>query len=224
MLLADRLRWRWRTHSCTSASAAPAREAQTLFRTAEQLVSTLHLDERVLIIARTLAMSWLHAPHLLRKAVRLIPERRLRHHPDEADALRAMDLDLLSLGGTIQRAVETGRRWRSPTSPRSRRIAASGLWHMRSALATLIVGTEVVGWRCRLSGAPARCRTTCACARRYNQAAVAIENARAFERERNVAMCCRRRSRRRCRPREGATPGRASTRPWRLRSAVTSTT
>ncbi|NLC58190.1 MAG: SpoIIE family protein phosphatase [Armatimonadetes bacterium] len=195
MLLADRAALALENALLHERERRSAREAQTLFRTAEQLVSTLHLDERVLIIARTLAdvSGCTRCLIFLRKAARLIPERAYGITPDEADALRAMDLDLLSLGGTIQRAVETGKALALTdlaAEPEDSR-AFLGLWHMRSALVLpLIVGTEVVGVAL-LDSAGAPCQVSPhdvrLCEAVANQAAVAIENARAFERERNVA-------------------------------------
>jgi serine phosphatase RsbU (regulator of sigma subunit) len=172
-----------------------AREAATLLRLAEALVSTLHLSDRLQIIAQTLA----EVAGCTRCLVFLSYEGALRPSCahgvtlDELEAFGAMGVDLLRVDGPVRSAFQSGQmqviEGGETTSASGR--AFLDLWRIRSALAIpLVVGMQPIGAALLYTpgdARPLRPHDVRLCEAVANQAAIAIENARVFERERNVA-------------------------------------
>ncbi|MBI3946510.1 MAG: SpoIIE family protein phosphatase [Armatimonadetes bacterium] len=171
------------------------REAQTLFRVAEALVSKLHLRDRLAITAQTLAevtacarcLIFLQGEHGLTSGIAHgITE-------DETAFFEEMRTDLLRLNGLVGEAIEGGRPVliAAPDVEADSARAFLQTWHARSALVVpLVVGAQAVGAALVYTPdrpCPVTARDMRLCEAVAIQGAVAIQNAQAFERERNVA-------------------------------------
>ncbi|HPT96452.1 MAG TPA: SpoIIE family protein phosphatase [Armatimonadota bacterium] len=196
-LLADRTALALENARLHERERLAARESQTLHHVAEALVSALHLDHRLHIIARTLAEvagCERCLVFLLQRGKSLMPARAYGVTADEAETFSEMSAEVLATGGSVARALETGKPVLLSdlsNEPEACRSFLGGIWRMRSGLVLpLIVGSSVTG--AALVDTPGRDLTISPrdirlCEAVSNQAAVAIENARTFERERNIA-------------------------------------
>ncbi|HEX2999076.1 MAG TPA: response regulator, partial [Armatimonadota bacterium] len=194
-LLADRVALALENARLHERERRSAREAQTLFHVAEALVSTLHLNDRLDVIARTLAgvSGCSRCLVFLRRDRALAPAWAFGLSEDEAETFSAMGTDLLRIEGSLKRAVETRQTLLMQDAGEDPDVSQTflNLWHIQTALVLpLVIGTVAIGvvlldtpgTEYQVSEHDIRL-----CEAVANQAAVAIENARAFERERTVA-------------------------------------
>jgi len=171
------------------------REAQTLYRVSQTLASTLDLEERLAVIAESLANLCETSKSAIWTIERntLIPTVSLGLSPDEETVFRRTEIHMEELSEAARNAITTGKPIcleDAQTGEFPYREFAVRL-HIRSALA-LPINLEHEPTGLAITYNPDEVRTFTDDQVRLaqalaSQAAMAIENVRAYERERRIA-------------------------------------